>query len=161
MKNRTKNEKNVGQNVSPATKRGFSFTEKTLKRLVLISFAAVWLLLAFFESVQLYRINELSLFLPTEQFFKEMMTAPAGEQVRRFYETPMDVEPGIFFRYMSGNTAMLAQILRRVTGEPDLVKYLDSRLFSISSLERANASYLTSSSSERKCCICTCSCWKA
>ncbi len=78
MKNRTKNEKNVEQNVSPVTKRGFSFTEKTLKRLVLISFAAVWLLLAFFESVQLYRINELSLFLPTEQFFKEMMTAPAG-----------------------------------------------------------------------------------
>ena len=62
--------------------------------------------------------------------FDAMMTAPAGEQVRRFYETPMDVEPGIFFRYMSGNTAMLAQILRRVTGEPDLVKYLDSRLFS-------------------------------
>ena len=38
--------------------------------------------------------------------FDAMMTAPAGEQVRRFYETPMDVEPGIFFRYMSGNTAM-------------------------------------------------------
>lgn len=61
--------------------------------------------------------------------FNAMMTAPAGEQARKFYEVPMDVEPGIFFRYMSGNTAMLAQILRRVTGEPDLVKYLDSRLF--------------------------------
>lgn len=41
-------------------------------------FVVLWLLLAFFESAQLYRIQDLSLFLPTGQFFKEMMAAPAG-----------------------------------------------------------------------------------
>ncbi len=41
-------------------------------------FVILWLLLAIFESEQLYRIQDLSLFLPTEIFFDEMMSAPAG-----------------------------------------------------------------------------------
>lgn len=46
-----------------------------------------------------------------------------------FFQVPMKCSPGILFRYMSGNTAMLAEIHRKITGEADLVNYLRPRLF--------------------------------
>ena len=78
MKNTNPNEAGVEQAVPQKPKKSFSFTEKIIKRLSLMFFAVVWLLLAFYESAQLFRVHDLSLFLFTEQFFKEMMTAPAG-----------------------------------------------------------------------------------
>ena len=41
----------------------------------------------------------------------------------------MKNEPGKLFRYMSGNTAMLALIHAKVTGEKDLIAYLKPRVF--------------------------------
>lgn len=79
MKKNQKNE--TGRRAASHAPKGrfnFAFTEKTTKRLVLAFFVILWLLLAFFESVQLYRIQDLSLFLNTQLFFKEMMQAPAG-----------------------------------------------------------------------------------
>ena len=78
MKNTNPNEAGVEQAVPQKPKKSFSFTEKIIKRLTLTFFAVVWLLLAFLESAQLFRVHDLSLFLFTEQFFKEMMVAPAG-----------------------------------------------------------------------------------
>ena len=78
MKNTNPNEAGVEQAVPQKPKKSFSFTEKIIKRLALTFFAVVWLLLAFLESAQLFRVHDLSLFLFTEQFFKEMMVAPAG-----------------------------------------------------------------------------------
>lgn len=63
---------------APKRRFNFAFTEKTAKRLILALFVILWLVLAFFESVQLYRIQDQSLFLNTTLFFKEMMQAPAG-----------------------------------------------------------------------------------
>ncbi len=63
---------------APKRRFNFAFTEKTAKRLILAFFVILWLVLAFFESVQLYRIQDQSLFLNTTLFFKEMMQAPAG-----------------------------------------------------------------------------------
>ena len=63
---------------APKRRYNFAFTEKTAKRLILAFFVILWLVLAFFESVQLYRIQDQSLFLNTTLFFKEMMQAPAG-----------------------------------------------------------------------------------
>ncbi|MBR2607211.1 MAG: hypothetical protein IKC70_04700 [Bacteroidaceae bacterium] len=79
MKNTKKNETG-GRAASHASKKrfNFAFTEKTTKRLTLAFFVILWLLLAFFESVQMYRIQDQSLFLNTGLFFKEMMVAPAG-----------------------------------------------------------------------------------
>lgn len=78
MKN-TKNNETGPEQVTPLEpKKRFSFTEKTTTRLTNTFFVVLWLLLAFYESAQLYRIQDLSLFLPTEQFFKEMMAQPAG-----------------------------------------------------------------------------------
>lgn len=78
MKNTNPNEAGVEQAVPQKPKKSFSFSEKIIKRLTLTFFAVVWLLLAFLESAQLFRVHDLSLFLFTEQFFKEMMVAPAG-----------------------------------------------------------------------------------
>ncbi len=78
MKNTKNNEGGAEQAVPHETKKRFTFTEKMVKRLTMMFFVVLWLLLTIFESVQLHRIQELSLFLPTEQFFKEMMAAPAG-----------------------------------------------------------------------------------
>ena len=58
-----------------------------------------------------------------------MLSAPRGQQAKAFFSVPMEEPPGLLFRYMSGNTAMLAQIHRRVTREPDLVEYLKPRVF--------------------------------
>ena len=48
---------------------------------------------------------------------------------KAFFRIPMANPPGLLFRYMSGNTAMLAQIHRKVTGVNDLVNYLYPRVF--------------------------------
>ena len=65
----------------------------------------------------------------TNDASKAMFAAPAGGQAKAFYATRMAEPPGRRFRYMNGNTAMLAQIHRRVTGADDLVEYLKPRLF--------------------------------
>ena len=80
MKNTRKNEIRKEQASSHASKRrfNFEFTEKNNKLLAFTFFVALWLLLTFFESAQLYRIQDLSLFLNTKMFFKDMMQAPAG-----------------------------------------------------------------------------------
>ena len=44
----------------------------------ILFFVAVWGLLAFRESAQLFRINELSVFLYDDLFYEEMMSMPAG-----------------------------------------------------------------------------------
>ena len=58
-----------------------------------------------------------------------LLSAAPGEQAKAFFSIPMEEPPGLRFRYMSGNSAMLALIHRKVTGERDLVKYLKPRLF--------------------------------
>ncbi len=80
MKNTPKNETKAQRSASSAAGKrfNFTFTEKHAKQATLLFFVVLWLLLAFFESVQLYRIQDLSLFLNTGLFFKEMMAAPAG-----------------------------------------------------------------------------------
>ena len=80
MEKTKKSETNAGQATTSAAKGrfNFAFTEKTAKRAILAFFVILWLVLAFFESVQLYRIQDQSLFLFTGRFFKEMMEAPAG-----------------------------------------------------------------------------------
>ena len=80
MKNTGNNETKARKASSRATEKrfNFAFTDKTAQRTTLIFFVALWLLLTFFEPAQLYRIQDLSLFLNTELFFKEMMTMPAG-----------------------------------------------------------------------------------
>ncbi len=61
--------------------------------------------------------------------FKAMRNAAPGEAARMFFEMPMKNDPGKLFRYMSGNTTMLALIHAKVTGEKDLLSYLKVRLF--------------------------------
>lgn len=61
--------------------------------------------------------------------FAAMCRADKTNCAKGFFDEPVVMAPGILFRYMSGNTAMLAQIHRRITGEDDLVKYLRPRLF--------------------------------
>ena len=80
MEKTKKSETNAGQATTSAAKRrfNFAFTEKTAKLSILAFFVILWLVLAFFESVQLYRVQDLSLFLNTGLFFKEMMALPAG-----------------------------------------------------------------------------------
>ena len=80
MEKTKKNETNAGQTTASVAKRRFNFvfTEKTARRTILAFFVILWLVLAFFESVQLYRIQDQSLFLNTTLFFKEMMAVPAG-----------------------------------------------------------------------------------
>ena len=48
---------------------------------------------------------------------------------KAFYEVPVENPPGLFFRYMTGNSCMLAQIHRKVTGAADMIEYLRPRLF--------------------------------
>ncbi len=61
--------------------------------------------------------------------FDAMLAAAPGEAPREFFKAPIGNPPGMLFRYMSGNTAMLAQIHRKVTGAEDLIAYLRPRLF--------------------------------
>ena len=61
--------------------------------------------------------------------FKAIRSAAPGEEAKAFFEMPMKNEPGKLFRYMSGNTAMLALIHAKVTGEKDLIAYLKPRVF--------------------------------
>lgn len=77
MKNTKKNNVAAAQAAS-ASRKALGITEKVAKHFPLMFFAILWLLLAFFETEQLRRLQELSLFLPTETFFDEMMSAPAG-----------------------------------------------------------------------------------
>ncbi len=58
-----------------------------------------------------------------------MANAKKGEAAKAFFEMPMSVRPGQLFRYMSGNTTMLALIHAKVTGEKDLIAYLKPRIF--------------------------------
>ena len=67
-------ENNAGQ----TKKRSPFFSERNINRTVIFLFVALWALLSLFESSQLYRIQDLSLFLQTELFFNETMSAPAG-----------------------------------------------------------------------------------
>ena len=48
---------------------------------------------------------------------------------KAFYAAPVPDPPGLVFRYMTGNSCMLAQIHRRVTGAADMIDYLRPRLF--------------------------------
>ena len=61
--------------------------------------------------------------------FRAIRSAAPGEEAKAFYQMPMKDEPGKLFRYMSGNTAMLALIHAKVTGEKDLLAYLKPRVF--------------------------------
>ena len=61
--------------------------------------------------------------------FKAIRSAAPGEAAKAFFQMPMKNEPGKLFRYMSGNTAMLALIHAKVTGEKDLIAYLKPRVF--------------------------------
>jgi CubicO group peptidase (beta-lactamase class C family) len=61
--------------------------------------------------------------------FRAIRSAAPGEAAKAFYQMPMKDEPGKLFRYMSGNTAMLALIHAKVTGEKDLLAYLKPRVF--------------------------------
>jgi CubicO group peptidase (beta-lactamase class C family) len=61
--------------------------------------------------------------------FSLLRNAMPGEEAKAFFSMPMRDEPGRLFRYMSGNTAMLALIHAKVTGEKDLIAYLNPRLF--------------------------------
>lgn len=45
---------------------------------VILFFVAVWALLAFYESALLFRVNELSVFLCDDLFYKEVLSVPAG-----------------------------------------------------------------------------------
>lgn len=60
---------------------------------------------------------------------KYLREAAPGEAAKAFFAMPMKDEPGKLFRYMSGNTAMLALIHAKVTGEKDLIAYLKPRVF--------------------------------
>ena len=55
-----------------------NFSERFIQRTILFLFVALWAVLVLFEYSQLYRIQNLSLFLQTELFFEEAMRAPAG-----------------------------------------------------------------------------------
>ncbi|MBQ5663705.1 MAG: hypothetical protein IIV19_04660, partial [Bacteroidaceae bacterium] len=61
MKNTPKNETKAQRSASSAAGKrfNFTFTEKHAKQATLLFFVVLWLLLAFFESVQLYRIQDL------------------------------------------------------------------------------------------------------
>lgn len=61
--------------------------------------------------------------------FGALRSAAPGEAAKAFFRMPMKDEPGKLFRYMSGNTAMLALIHAKVTGEKDLIAYLKPRVF--------------------------------
>ena len=52
-----------------------------------------------------------------------------ADWAKAFYSEPVVNPPGIFFRYMTGNSCMLARIHRKVTGEADMIEYLRPRLF--------------------------------
>ena len=67
----------------------------------------------------------------TNDALAAMSAAPPGGQARAFLATKMAELPGRRFRYRNGNTAMLAQIHRKVTGADDLVEYLRPRLFDL------------------------------
>lgn len=54
------------------------YIQKLAKALPLIFFIGVWAVLSTYESAQLFRINELSVFLFDDLFFEKMMTVPAG-----------------------------------------------------------------------------------
>ena len=57
--------------------RGLSL--KHLENLfAMLFFVTVWALLAFYESALLFRVNELSVFLYDDLFYKEMVSMPAG-----------------------------------------------------------------------------------
>jgi len=51
------------------------------------------------------------------------------EGPKGFFKVPMGNPPGLLFRYMNGNTSMLADIHRKVTGVNDLMNYLYPRVF--------------------------------
>lgn len=61
--------------------------------------------------------------------FKAMCNSAPGEAAKAFFKMPMEREPGQTFRYMSGNTTMLALIHAKATGEKDLISYLKPRVF--------------------------------
>lgn len=56
----------------------FGYFSKFIKLLPLLFFLGVWVILSTYESAQLFRINELSLFLFDDLFFEKMMSEPAG-----------------------------------------------------------------------------------
>ena len=58
-----------------------------------------------------------------------MLDAQRGMVPRAFFSVPMAERPGLYFNYHNGNTMMLAEIHRRVTGEADMLRYLKPRLF--------------------------------
>lgn len=76
MKNNKKADVKSGTNKSPFFR--FNITDRVLKYGVLLFFVAVWSLLVFYDTAQLYRLESLSVFLDTKLFFNEMMKAPAG-----------------------------------------------------------------------------------
>ena len=76
MKNNKKADVKSGTNKSPFFR--FNITDRVLKYGVLLFFVAVWSLLVFYDTAQLYRLESLSVFLDTKMFFTEMMKAPAG-----------------------------------------------------------------------------------
>jgi len=59
----------------------------------------------------------------------KMRAASDGDWTKAFYATPVCDPPGLAFRYLTGNSCMLAQIHRKVTGAEDMIDYLRPRLF--------------------------------
>lgn len=80
MKNTDKTETVAKGNSKTNDKKAnrFNITDRMLNSVVVLFFVVVWLLLSFFETAQLYRIESLSLFMDTKMFFKDMMSAPSG-----------------------------------------------------------------------------------
>ena len=68
-----------GGNTAPQNSKASKiFSERFIGRTIILLFVALWAVLSFLESAQLHRIQDLSLFLPTELFFDEIMKSPAG-----------------------------------------------------------------------------------
>ena len=72
MKNTDKTETVAKGNSKTNDKKAnrFNITDRMLNSVVVLFFVVVWLLLSFFETAQLYRIESLSLFMDTKMFFK-------------------------------------------------------------------------------------------
>jgi len=86
-------------------------------------------------------------YVPTNQHewakeirIRDLMSMASGQQndslrevlkegPKGFFKVPMGNPPGLLFRYMNGNTSMLAEIHRKVTGINDLMNYLYPRVF--------------------------------
>ena len=65
---------------SPSAKKGVATWPKRIVEHwpAILFLVVVWALLSFYEPALLFRVNELSVFLDSDIYYKEMMSAPAG-----------------------------------------------------------------------------------